>query len=164
MMLRRELLRLGLCAAAGLVIGLLYAGPGAIIPFALYVIGLFYGIRFVLPALLGALKTFGNAGIMSIVFKNPIGILILALLCLFVVGIIIVVACIAGIVIAILRLWQAIQEDRTMGTPFRPHFPSSGRSRPRAGSAAHREDSWDDDWDSGSSGSDGGWNSDDWDD
>lgn len=164
MMLRRELLRLGLCAAAGLVIGLLYAGPGAIVPFALYVIGLFYGIRFVLPALLGALKTFGNAGIMSIVFKNPVGILILALLCLLVVGVIIIVAWIAGIVIAILRLWQAAQEDRTMGTSFRPHFPFSGRSRPRSGSTAHREDSWDDGWDDGPSGGGNGWNSGGWDD
>ena len=107
MMLKRELLRLGLCAAAGLVIGLLGAGPGARAPSALYAIGLFYGIRFVLPALLGALKTFGNAGIMSIVFKNPIGILILIFLCILVVSIIITVAWIAGVIIAVLRLRQA---------------------------------------------------------
>ena len=175
MMLKRELLRLGLCAASGLIIGLLYAGPKAMVHFALYAIGLFYGIRFVLPALLGALKTFGNAGIMSIVFKNPIGILIFIFLCILVVGLIITVAWIAGIIIAVMRLWQAFQEDRAMGTPFRPHFPSSGRSRPRAGAGARRQDSWnEDDWDSGSvgaSGSSGGsswdsddWNSDDWND
>ena len=153
MMLKRELLRLGLCAAAGLVIGLLYAGPRAMVPFALYAIGLFYGIRFVLPALLGALKTFGNAGIMSIVFKNPIGILILLLLCMLVVSVIITVAWVAGIVIAVMRLWRAFQEDRAMGTPFQFHFPSSGRSRSGTGRSAGAADSWDDD----------GWNSGGWD-
>lgn len=151
MMLKRELLRLGLCAAAGLVIGLLCAGPRAMVPFALYAIGLFYGIRFVLPALLGTLKTFGNAGIMSIVFKNPIGILILLLLCMLVVSVIITVAWVAGIVTAVLRLRQAWQEDRAMGTPFR--FPSSGRSRSGTGRSAGSADSWDDD----------GWNSGGWD-
>ena len=152
-MLKRELLRLGLCAAAGLVIGLLYAGPRAMVPFALYAIGLFYGIRFVLPALLGALKTFGNAGIMSIVFKNPIGILILLLLCMLVVSVIITVAWVAGIVIAAVRLWRAFQEDRTMGTPFRFHFPSSDRSRSGTGRSAGPADGWDD----------AGWNSGGWD-
>ena len=148
MLLKRELLRLGLCAAAGLVIGLLCAGPGAMAPSALYAIGLFYGIRFVLPALLGALKTFGNAGIMSIVFKNPIGILILIFLCILVVSVIITVAWIAGVIIAVLRLRQAWQEDRAMGAPF--HFPSSGRSRSRTGNSAGREEGWDDgDWNSG---------------
>ena len=44
MMLKRELLRLGLCAAAGLVIGLLCAGLKAMVPCAFYAVGLFYGI------------------------------------------------------------------------------------------------------------------------
>lgn len=134
-MLKRELLRLGLCAAAGLIIGLLYAGPRAMVLFALYAIGLFYGIRFVLPALLGTLKTFGNAGIMSIVFKNPIGILILLLLCMLVVSVIITVAWVAGIVIAVMRLWRAFQEDRTMGTLFSFTFPLPDAPGPEPGAA-----------------------------
>ena len=167
MMLKRELLRLGLCAAAGLVIGLLCAGLKAMVPCAFYAVGLFYGIRFVLPALLGALKTFANAGILSIVFKNPIGILVLALLCLLVVSVIIAVAWVAGVVFAAIRLWRAWQADRAMGTPFQPRFPPSGRSRPKAGSGAQAPgggdaSGWDaSGWDSGG---DGGWNSGGWDD
>lgn len=166
MMLKRELLRVGLCAAAGLVIGLLYAGPSAMAPFAFYVIGLFYGIRFVLPALLGALKTLGNGSVMSIAFKNPIGVIILLIIAVLAIGILVTVAWIVGIFTAGLRLWQAFQEDRTMGTTFRPHIPTAGRSRPGAGSTSRRKDDWDDDgWDSspaGSSGGSGGWDSDDW--
>ena len=169
MMLKRELLRLGLCAAVGLIIGLLYAGPSAMVPFALYAIGLFYGIRFVLPALLGALKTLGNGGVMSIAFKNPIGLIVLLVIAVLAIGILVTVAWVAGLVTAVVRLWQAFREDRAMGTPFRPHFPAAGRSRPKAGSAARQEDDWEDgSWNSGSSGGsswDGDdWNSDGWDD
>lgn len=159
MMLKRELLRLGLCTAAGLIIGLLCAGPRAMVPFAFYAIGLFYGIRFVLPALLGALKTLGNGSVMSIAFKNPIGVIILIVLAVLAIGILVTVAWVVGIVTVVLRLWQAFQEDRAMGTPFHLHIPTAGRSRPRAGSASHRKDDWDDDdWDSDD------WNSDGWDD
>ena len=89
-----------------------------------------------LPALLGALKTLGNGGVMSIAFKNPIGLIVLLVIAVLAIGILVTVAWVAGLVTAVVRLWQAFREDRAMGTPFRPHFPAAGRSRPKAGSTA----------------------------
>lgn len=144
MMLRRELMRVGLSAAVGLLLGLVLEGARGMLPFALYAVGLFYGFRFVLPALLGSCKTFGNAGIMSIVFKNPWGFLLFLFLGLLAVGVLVTVAWIVGIGAAALRLWRAWQEDRAMGTPFRPHNPFSGRSQGGQQDGGWGSGGWDD--------------------
>jgi len=130
MLFRKELLKIGISAAAGLILSLFLlaeAGWPALLILPLYAIGTVYAFRYVLRACTAVFTWFANMlGISSATFN------LLGCLASFILGAIgltltLGLTWIIGIFIAVYRLYQAFQEQRIVQTPGRsPHSQLPG--------------------------------------
>ena len=119
-MVKREWIRIAICAVIGLIVGIIVAVNNNAIQYAFispfYGIGTFYGIKLILAMLGGVGKTAGQSVFSSIAGGHWFGFLIIVIIFVIVVGLILVFGWILGIFAAGKALFDAYRTDSEIGS------------------------------------------------
>ena len=123
-MLKRELIRIGLCAVIGLVLGIMitinYNNVQYVIISPFYGIGSYYGIRMILVMLGGIGKTAGRSLFSSLAGGHWMGLLMTIILLVIAAGVVFLFGWIIGIFIAGKALFDAYRTDSELNVNSKP--------------------------------------------
>ena len=147
-MFKKELMKIGLSAAVGLVLGLIAAvnqdAWGYLLLLPVQVIGIVYSYQYLFRAIVGLFEWLANVVGMAIGTMNCLGVLLALILTVALMLLVLQVMWIAGLVLMLLSLFQAFRQDGMILQMPRIPLPWSRReSLP----GRTDEDIWgDDDW------------------
>ena len=113
-MLQKELIKLGIFAGIGLVIGIIFASLSGTWPFVLlmpiYSIGFCYGAATFVPWLLKASAGMGKMGCLAAIMRSWVMAILIFAALIFVIWLTLLVGWLVGLAIAIMRFVQIIRE------------------------------------------------------
>lgn len=113
-MLQKELIKLGIFAGIGLVIGIIFASLSGTWPFVLlmpiYSIGFCYGAATFVPWLLKASAGMGKMGCLAAIMRSWVMAILIFVALIFVIWLTLLVGWLVGLAIAIMRFVQIIRE------------------------------------------------------
>lgn len=127
MLLRKEFMKIGVCAVAGLIIGLIMAlgdyGWGMLLMAPLYVIGIVYAFQYVVRSLTAIFRWFAGLMGISVGSFNCCGIICGILILAALISVVLGVVWIIGLFLALRSLFVAYQQEGIVRNGSHPALP-----------------------------------------